>query len=258
MESINFERSYPLGKDFETIKGRAYQYLAHYLGDFDLMSFSRQEHAVKFSSACLIPHKKTGRPRVMFLLNNPHPASIQQGMFLAPEKEGRQRPFWHFMEESGWFDINVEESTPETLKESFLEVDYNSAFEILFHCYYPFPVEQPEHTGKIFGKSFLKKVIDPQSRDEFVESLSIHLVSFVLAFSKQVYNSVAEEKVGAYQEKLDSGELIKSRVALGNGDVPIYLTYPPGWRSKRNYRDLRVESLRLIREDILASFPEAA
>jgi hypothetical protein len=70
-------------------------------------------------------------------------------------------------------------------------------------------------------------------------------VRAVVAFNKGVFNLVAVEPVAKYVARLVAGGMVRSRVA---GGPPIFLTFPTGWRYRKEYQELRVGSLAGIRE----------
>lgn len=253
MADINFKRSYELGENFESARKSAYRLLAEYLDDLDLLKFDSGSRTVTFTTERLIPERRTGRPRLMLLFSNPHPCSIQQGMFLSPDKNDRKSVFWPVMEEAGFFTLPEGGKDAQFLCETFVSADYEGPFDYIFYCYYPFPTNSPEDLAKIFGKRFFSEMIEPDSQAEFKEVLEEEKAGTVVAFNKTVYNLAARDRIDRYLERLIGGELIKSRVKWLEREVPIYLTFPTGWRHHRDYRSLRKQSLERISRDIIES-----
>jgi len=70
----------------------------------------------------LIPEKRSGRERILLLFSNPHPHSIQQGMFLSPSVKGRQSFFWSGMQDAGWFKLPEINPSAERMAEIFLNL----------------------------------------------------------------------------------------------------------------------------------------
>jgi len=70
----------------------------------------------------LIRKDAIGRQRVLLLFSNPHPHSIQQGMFLPPSVKGRLSFFWTGMLEAGWFKLPELNTVPSRLAEIFLNL----------------------------------------------------------------------------------------------------------------------------------------
>jgi hypothetical protein len=84
---VNFQKTYSLDEAYESIKGRATQPLGKYLRFPDLFTFNDLDKSLTFSTERLDP-AFTNHPRVMLLFSNPHPHSVQQGMFLSPKTRG--------------------------------------------------------------------------------------------------------------------------------------------------------------------------
>ena len=167
MPSVNFKRTYRLGAGYEGVKDRAAEWLGKYLGDLELARFEDVERSVTFTSERLVPENTTGRPRVMLLFSNPHPHSIQQGMFLSPNTKGKENLFWQVMAEAGWILLPDGDRSPSHLVEVCLKMGYKGPFELVFYPYYAFPTDYPEHIKKIFGREFFKDVIEIEAAREF-------------------------------------------------------------------------------------------
>jgi hypothetical protein len=72
----------------------------------------------------------------------------------------------------------------------------------------------------------------------------------VVTFNKGIYNLVSQDPVDRYIDRLKAGELIQSRVKGIDRPIPIYLTYPTGWRFHKCFRELRRASLDKIKAAI--------
>jgi hypothetical protein len=145
-ETIHCRRSYSLGEEYESIKGRAEEskFLGKYLKkdpDYsDVIAFDDADRSVRFTTERLIPKRSTHRPHVMLPFSNPHLDSIKQGMFLSASTKGQESSFWPTMRDAGWFELPEPKSGPEVLWDFFLHVKYHSPFELSFYCYYAFPM----------------------------------------------------------------------------------------------------------------------
>ena len=250
MSGINFQRKYLLGEAYESTKERAIQVLDKYQGDPDLMAFNDLDRRVTFSSERLIPATSTNRPRVMLLFSNPHPHSIHQGMFLSPSTRGRENLFWSVMADAGWLPIAEENRSPKQLADICLQAEYRGPFEFIFYCYYAFPTDYPEDISRIFGKEYFSQFIEPESTDEFRRTIQETSVKAVVAFNKGIFNLVSEYQIERYIERLMEGELVQSQIRAIDGYVPIFLTFPTGWRYHTQYRRFRKASLDAIRTAI--------
>lgn len=77
-------------------------------------------------------------------------------------------------------------------------------------------------------------------------------------FNKGVFNLVSDEKVERYIERLNKGVLVQGRRRVFDKDIPIFLTYPTGWRYVKEYKKLRKASLEKIKVAILKGLNLAA
>ncbi len=250
MSKINFQRTYDLGESYEDIKHRARQKLQKYLDYPNLMTFNDESKSLTFTSERLIPTDINKRPNVMLLFSNPHPHSVHQGMFLSPTTIGRESLFWPVMKESGWLSIPNEPESPEQRADRFLHAEHEGPFTLIFYCYYAFPTDYPEDIKKIFGKKYFTEKIEPEAMDEFRKNIQDNDVEAVVTFNKKIFNRVSQDEFDRYITRLNAGELVQSRVNFSDRTIPIFLTYPTGWRYRSDYRTLRINNLAKIREAI--------
>ncbi len=103
---------------------------------------------------------------------------------------------------------------------------------------------------KIFGKEYFDREIEPEAMTEFRKTVQDEKVKAVVTFNKGVFNLVANDRVDRYIDRLQAGELIRSRIAGIEPTIPIFLTYPTGWRYRKDYMQLRTSSLDAIKADI--------
>jgi hypothetical protein len=244
---INFKKNYKLGVGYESIKKSATSVLGDYLDDQDFIAFNKAERTVTFSTERLIPPASTKRPRVMLLFSNPHPHSVQQGMFLSPNTRGRENSFWPVMEDAGWLPIPKENRNPKYLADVCLRANYEGPFDLLFYCYYAFPTNYPDEIKEIFGDSYFNQFIEPEARDEFRKTIQGASVQAVVTFNKGIFNLVSKNKIERYTDDLKKGQLIQSQIKAVDNDILIFLTYPTGWHYHKDYMLLRKESLERIR-----------
>jgi hypothetical protein len=212
--------------------------------------FNDLDRSVTFATEKLIPSASTNRPRVMLLFSNPHPNSVHQGMFLSPNTKRRENLFWSAMEDAGWLPITRKNHTPRELADIFLKAKYQGPFELIFYCYYAFPTDFPEHISIIFGKNYFSKVIEPEAKDEFRKTIQQTSVEAVVAFNKEIFNLVSKDHIERYVDQLMEEKIIQSQIIGLDKNVPIFLTYPTGWRYHREYRRFRKASLDKIRTAI--------
>jgi len=243
VSSINFQRTYLLDEAYESIKERAFHMLEKYWEYPNLINFNDLERSVTFTTERLIPAASINRPRVMLLFSNPHPHSVHQCMFLSPNTRGRENLFWPVMEDAGWLPIAEENRNPKQLADICINGKYRGPFELVFYCYYAFPTADPKDISKIFRKEYFRRVIEPQAMDEFNKTIQDTSVDVVVTFNKGIFNLVSNDQVERYIERLKEGELIRSQIKGIDRFVPIFLTFPTGWRYHKKYREFRKASL---------------
>jgi hypothetical protein len=251
-ETINFGKTYSLGEEYESIKTCAEKYLnpKKHPDYSDVIAFNDADRSVRFTTERLIPTMSTHRPHVMLLFSNPHPHSIKQGMFLSASTKGQESTFWPTMRNAGWFALPESKPGPEVLRDLFLHVKYHSPFELSFYCYYAFPTRYPDHIREIFGKGFFNRIIEDEAKSEFRKIVDQTGIEAIVTFNKDIFNHVAREKISTYIDLLKKGEIVLGQVEGAEKNIPIFLTYPTGWRYHSDYRSLRKSNLEKIKEAI--------
>jgi len=185
------------------------------------------------------------------LFSNPHPHSVQQGMFLSPNTKRQDNLFWPTMTDADWFSIPEDKCSPSQLRDVFLNLEYSGPFDLLFCCYYAFPASYPDDIPKIFGRSFFDRYIQHEAYEEFQTILRETQVVSVVTFNKDIFNLISNNRITEYIDQLDSGGIIRGRNIQTDRDIPVYLTYPTGWRYQKKFNKFRKESLERIKTDIL-------
>lgn len=252
MNNIISEKTYLLNDAYESVKKSAFQALGKYPGYADLIRFDDFARSLTFSTEKLIPVTATKKPRVMLLFSNPHLLSVYQGMFLSPNRNRQENLFWPVMEESGWLPIAKENRNPKQLANICLNSDHQGPFELIFYCYYAFPTDFPVDIKKIFGSAYFNQVIEPESVNEFRNTILNTSVKAVVTFNKDIFNLVSNDRIERYTDCLINGELIQSQINGVDSNIPIFLTFPTGWRYRKQYMHFRKTSLERIRKTICA------
>jgi hypothetical protein len=117
-------------------------------------------------------------------------------------------------------------------------------------CYYAFPTDFPEDIGRIFGQEYFRQIIKPEAMEEFRKTIQETSIKAIVTFNKGIYYLISKDLVDRYIERLVKGELIRSQINGIDRYIPIYLTFPTGWRYKKQYKQFRKESLDAIRKAI--------
>jgi len=253
LSGINFQRTYPLGAAYESTKERAYLKLSKYRYYPNLIIFNDLNGTVTFTTERLIPSASTSRSQVMLLFSNPHLHSIYQGMFLSPNTKGRENLFWTVMDNADWLSVDDKSDSPTELADICFKAEYQGPFELIFYCYYAFPTDYPEDIKRIFGREYFTEIIEPEAADEFRETIQETPIEAVVTFNKGIFNLVAYASVEQYIKRLNAGELIQSQIKGIGRTIPIFLTYPTGWRYHQRHMELRVANLNKIKTAIHGS-----
>lgn len=106
------------------------------------------------------------------------------------------------MLDAGWFKLPEKNPAAKRMAEIFLNLEYESPFEVLFYCYYSFPTRYPEDLVKLFGKEFYQDVVVPEARDDFQKLIDQESPAAVVTFNKSVFNLVAKDGVDKYIDRL--------------------------------------------------------
>jgi hypothetical protein len=86
--------------------------------------------------------------------------------------------------------------------------------------------------------------------DEFRKTIRETGVEAVVTFNKGIFNLISKDRIERYVERLMEGELIQSQINGIDLSVPIFLTFPTGWRYHNQYMQFRKASLNKIRTAI--------
>jgi hypothetical protein len=112
------------------------------------------------------------------------------------------------------------------------------------------PTDYPKDIRRIFGRKYFSQFIEPEAMDEFRQAMQDTAVDAVVTFNKGIFNLVAEDPMERYVERLIEGELIQSQIKGIDRHLPIFLTFPTGWRYRKQYMKFRKASLDRIRAAI--------
>ncbi len=227
--------------------------LGKHLDSPGLYQFDGRANTLTFKTERLVPVTYSGRPRVMLLFSNPHPRSVHLGMFLSGSSKEGKSLFWQTMRDSGSLRFTKDSSTPQQRAELCFNVDYEGPFDYVFYPYYVFPTRYPEHLPQVFGKDFFDNIIEIEAKDEFEKQVRDLQIGAIISFNREIFNRVANEKIGAYINRMVQGELFHNIVKVGGKDIPIYQTFPTGWRFHPEMMRIRADNLNAISKAIIQS-----
>ncbi len=240
--------------------GKKYSHVARHLRKWDRKGRNSYEnsvhkldprnHIITFQSECLIPRKDRRRPRVLLLFSNPHPGSIQKGMFHSPDR--RIANLWTDLCEVGLF--SAEDSvlrSPKALRTHCLNVTYKDSFAFGFACYWVFPTSYPSQLKSLFGPT-----MEPPGLEDPKVRLNRLLRKWrpraIISFNGKVFKVLTNENVAGYTKRLRRGT-VEGKYPPSGGKYRIFQTYPTGYRYRKGAPDLRQASLRRIAVTILGS-----
>jgi len=95
-------------------------------------------------------------------------------------------------------------------------------------------------------------VIAPEARDGFQRIINQEAPAAVVTFNKGVFNVVSAEPVGKYIDRLKAGEVIRSEIKNAKCEIPIFLTFPTGWRYDKNHQEYRRMNLEKVKDLVLS------
>ncbi len=207
-----------------------------------------RDRSITFQTECLIPRKDKRRPRVLLLFSNPHPGSIQKGMFHSPDR--RIANLWTDLCEVDLFSAeNSVLRSPKALRTHCLNVTYKDSFAFGFACYWVFPTSYPSQLKSLFGPT-----MEPPGLEDPEVRLNRLLTKWrpraIISFNGQVLEAMTEAPSAGYLESLQDC-LVQRTYEAPEGRYPVFQTYPTGWHWAKGASRLRRDSLRRIVDAIL-------
>ena len=243
--SIIHEEIVTIERDYYQVKSVIQEKLNEWS---DLYVFDDVNHQIRYKTeGPLIPEDNSKIP-VLILLSNPHPHSVKQGMFLSPNRIGRENPFWETLRSSGHFDCNGVIDAAVMIKNR-----YQSSFRFFMGVLFPFPTEDPTHLIDFFGKEEYRKMVET-SKDAIKKLIVDNNIMNVICFGKTQYNIIkcSHNALDNYISVLNKGEFVKDKIWFTE-NISVYLAYPTGWRFAKNHRSLKKEGLKRILNSIIGN-----
>lgn len=137
----------------------------------------------------------SGRPKVMLLFSNPHPDSVEGGLFMS---ELRSRGFWDILGDStqpkmnhdfrwGKSDINQTVSI-------LTSGDYEGPL-MFFECLYQLPSRSPKDLKKLFDRKTdgFQTLLHKPSLERISSIINKHNINVVLVFTQETYESIVDK-----------------------------------------------------------------
>ena len=213
----------------------------------DLYKFDDTDRQIRYRTEGPLVPNDNGKIPILILLSNPHPHSVRQGMFLSPNRVGKENPFWNTLRGTGYF-IHSDQVTPSLM----IENRYKSPFRIFIAVLLSFPSNFPHELPEIFGVGEYRKMITAGKR-KIDELLAKHEIKNVICFGKTQYDIMASSaSPDQYTNALKQGKVIRDQASSSNA-VSIFLTFPTGWRYDADSHHMKCENLKRIAGIILSA-----
>ena len=240
--SIIYDEKLKIEIDYDRIKSNIQEELKEYL---DLFKFDDNSRELSYrTEGPLIPHDN-GKTPILLLLSNPHPHSVRQGMFLSPNRAGKENPFWNTLRGTGHFK-HVNPITPSLM----IKNQYNSPFRIFIAVLISFPSNFPHELTKIFGMNEYRRMIF-SGQNKIQKMVTNHNIKNIICFGKTQYDIMASiSSPKQYTYILRQGSIIQNNASFSRV-VNVFLTFPTGWRFVKNSQDIKNKNLKQIMEFIL-------
>lgn len=230
------------GNTYPSVKTRVQEMLRPWSDMFECDDALKE---IRYKTEGPLLPEDNGKEPVLILLSNPHPHSVKQGMFLSPNRMGKENPFWETMRSSGYFRQNGSAGAV-----GMIPNHYESPFRFFMHVLLPFPSEDPGHLKDILGHhEYWKMMAD--GKESIKDLIEEHNIKGVICFGKLQYDALSHSiSPQRYTSALNQGKIIQDSSYFSD-NVRICLTYPTGWRFVKDFRRKKANNLRRIFETIL-------
>jgi len=251
--SIIQEQTFLLSDQYETIK-ETIESQAIFSNLAAISTFSDLRKSITFKTEKIHPRKfvKKTKP-VILLFSNPHPLSVQSGMYLS---EPHSQAFWErlfackcmqpqkelLQSTSHWSN-----NTIDILSNHLLYPEYSQKITLFFDCLEPLPTNQYLDLNKIFTKKKGKQLRKKVSQDPGIEHLhsisKLNNITSWVVFSAQAYRNIVGEKhiaknaperirsaIDQYQVTKNRATFwkmlndLKSTIKINDLEIAVYLT----------------------------------
>jgi hypothetical protein len=235
---LKFEANYP------DIKSNIQQKLQD---SIDLYKFDDYARQIRYRTESPLVPNDNGKIPILILLSNPHPHSVRQGMFLSPNRVGKENPFWNTLRGTGYFE-HSNQITPSLM----IENRYECPFRIFIAVLISFPSNFPHELQEIFGVREYRNMIIAGKR-KIEELLTKYDIKNVICFGKTQYDVMSSfASPDQYTNTLKRGNVIQGQASFSKA-VTIFLTFPTGWRYDTDSQHTKCENLKQIMEIIMTA-----
>lgn len=132
------------------------------------------------------------RPRVLLLFSNPHPESVERGLFMS---EPRSRGFWDILSNSIRPKMNHEFCWDPSGIDETVSILSNGNYEgplLFLECLYQLPSRSPKDLNSLFDQNTddFQKYVHRPSLERICSVISEYSIRVVLVFTGEIYESV--------------------------------------------------------------------
>ena len=132
-----------------------------------------------------------------------------------------------------------------------LNVAYPGQFSLAFACYWIFPSPKPDHLVELFG-ALREPPGFENTKERFNSLLDRWPPHAIVSFNGEVFEDLTGIPSSGYLRRITTGLFTGEYAPTGSVSYKVFQTYPAAWRFHKNAEQLRQESLRRIRQRILA------
>lgn len=132
------------------------------------------------------------RSRVMLLFSNPHPDSVERGLFMS---EPRSRGFWDILSNSMQPKMNHEFRWGPSGIDETVSILSNGNYEgplMFFECLYQLPSRSPNDLKKLFDRNTddFQKYLHKPSLERICSIINEYNIKVILVFKGETYESI--------------------------------------------------------------------
>ena len=244
-------KCYPLGKNYDTIVSNLdkNETLKEYVRNRNYFRKNDKTKTITYKTEILCPLKLKNRIPVLLLFSNPHPKSIITGMFLSPERAVNR--FWFSMKDAEMFALpNIDkirkDDFPETIRDIFFNLEYESPFVFYFYPFFSFPSRDPEELRLICEEHFTPHMIN-EACENLLKFIKCKKINHLICFGKQAFRFISgteKSDLTGYTKRVRVKGFIYSTWQNAN----LYLTLPTSQGGCKDSE--RIESLKRVKDEI--------